>query len=274
MANWMAGLSLTAVVLTVLVSMLAAGLAGHGTRQLQDRWGKIQEDHSQESYLVGSMIGVLALLLAFSFGMALNRFEERRQLVVQEANAIGTSYLRSQFLDEPHRTRISNLLVNYTDNRVALASAKSVDQHRLLQTNDRLLTDIWAAVTAAGASAAARSISVPLVNSFNEVIDLDLERKIARQARVPAPVLILLYSFLVINAAVIGYVLEERRARIGALVFFLLLSLYAGIIADLNRPASGSIRESQEPMLILQASLKSQPPKVFDRYGSNSDAAP
>ena len=274
MANWMAGLSLTGVVLTVLASMLAAGLAGFGTRQLQDRWGKIKEDHSQESYLVGSMIGVLGLLMAFSFGMALNRYEERRQLVVQEANAIGTSYLRSQFLDEPHRTRLSNLLVNYTDNRIALASAASGDRDRLLQVNDQLLNDIWAAVTAAGTSAAARSISVPLVLSFNEVIDLDLERKIARQARVPAPVLMLLYSFLIINAAVIGYVLEESRARVGAVVFFVLLSLYVGIISDLNRPASGSVRESQEPMLMLQTSLKSQPPKSFDRYSSDSEAAP
>ena len=72
--------------------------------------------------------------------------------------------------------------------------------------------------------------------TFNEVIDLDTERKVARQVRVPAPVLLLLYGFLIMTAAVLGYVLDERRARIGAFVLFVLLSLYVGIIADLNRP--------------------------------------
>ena len=115
--------------------------------------------------------------------------------------------------------------------------------------------------------------------TFNEVIDLDTERKIARQVRVPAPVLLLLYGFLILTAAVLGYVLEERRARIGVFVLFILLSSYVSIIADLNRPTSGNIKESQEAMLMLQRSLRSQPPRVFDRFaappaavGSSSDA--
>jgi hypothetical protein len=69
-----------------------------------------------------------------------------------------------------------------------------------------------------------------------------------------------------LTAAVLGYVLEERRGRIGAGVLFVLLSLYVGVIADLNRPTSGNIREAQDAMLMLQASLKSQPPEAFDRY--------
>ena len=91
-------------------------IAGRGTGPRRAK----QEDHNQESYLVGSMLGLLALLLAFSFSMALDRYEERRHLVIQEANAIGTAYLRTQLLDEPHRARLSGLLVDYTDNRIAL----------------------------------------------------------------------------------------------------------------------------------------------------------
>lgn len=258
----------------VLASMLAALAAGHLARRLPALRLKPDEEKSQESFLLGGIIGVLGLLMAFSFGMAVNRFEERRLLVVQEANAIGTSYLRTQLLDEPHRSRISRLLVDYTDNRVALASAQASDRDRRLDTNDRLLADLWAAATAARESAASRSISVPLYNSYNELIDLDLERKVARQARVPAPILMLLFGYLVIVAGVIGYVLEERRAHVGALTFLLLLSLYAGVIADLNRPASGNIRESQAPMLLLQASLKSQPPSSFGRFMPAAERAP
>ena len=93
-------------------------IAGRGTGPRRAK----QEDHNQEGYLVGSLLGFLALLMAFSFSMALDRYEERRHLVIQEANAIGTAYLRTQLLDEPHRGRLSGLLVAYTDNRIALGT--------------------------------------------------------------------------------------------------------------------------------------------------------
>jgi hypothetical protein len=274
LTNWLSSLSLTGLTLFVLVTMLLAAFVGHGVHRWVRRRAKAgEEDHNQESYLVGSMLGFLALLMAFSFSMALDRYEERRNLVIQEANAIGTAYLRTQLLDEPHRGRLSGLLVAYTDNRIALGTGNHAGLDRQLAMNDRLLTDIWAAVTAARESANAHGITTAVLMTFNEVIDLDTERKVARQVRVPAPVLMLLYSFLIMTAAVVGYVLDERRARLGAFVLFVLLSMYVSIIADLNRPASGNIRESQEPMLMLQQSLKSQPPEAFDKFTASRQAA-
>ena len=269
--GWLSGLSLTGVMLFVLISLTLASLAGYAIRRFElRRAARLEEEveHSQESYLVGSMLGLLALLLAFSFSMALDRYEERRHLVVQEANAIGTAYLRAQMLDEPHRSRLSGLLVEYTDNRIELASASPGAGKPLVARNDRLLTDIWAAVTASRESALRQGITTALLMTYNEVIDLDTERKVARQMRVPTAVLMLLYGFLLMAALVLGYVLEERRGRMGAGVLFLILSLYIGIISDLSRPAAGSIIESQEPMVMLRASMKSQPPATFDRFRS------
>jgi hypothetical protein len=266
--QWFAGLSLIGLAVAIFASMLLASFIGYGARRLERRLIVRAEEpeHSQESYLVGGILGLLALLLAFSFSIALERFDERRHLVVKEANAIGTAYLRTQMLDEPHRSRLSGLLVNYTDNRIKLAGIAPAQLEAQMAINDRLLTDIWAAVSAARESALAHGISTPLLMTFNEVIDLDTERKISRKLHMPKEVLQLLFGFLILIAAVLGYVLEERRGRIGAAVLFLLLSLYVGIIADLNRPISGNIRESQEPMLMLRASLKAQPPAAFDRY--------
>ena len=270
--DWLSALSLRGLILFVFVSMLLAAFAGHAVH----RWVRHRDDaadkeeHNQESYLVGSMIGILALLMAFSFSMALDRYEERRHLVIQEANAIGTSYLRAQLLDEPHRGRLSRLLVEYTDNRIALGTGNHAGLDRQLAVNDKLLTDIWAAVVAARDSANSHGVTTAILITFNEVIDLDTERKVARQVRVPAPVLLLLYGFLILTAAVLGYVLEERRARIGVVVLFILLSLYVSIIADLNRPTSGSITESQEPMLMLRQSLRSQPPESFNKFSAQA----
>jgi hypothetical protein len=269
--GWLSSLSLTGVTLFVLISLTLASLVGNAIRQVEQRRAAIREEkveHTQESYLVGSMLGLLALLLAFSFSMALDRYEERRHLVVQEANAIGTAYLRAQMLDEPHRSRLSFLLVEYTDNRVELASSALGRGKPLLARNDRLLTDIWAAVAASRESALRHGITTALLMAYNEVIDLDTERKVARQMRVPTAVLLLLYGFLIMTGLVLGYVLEERRSRLGAGVLFLILSLYIGIISDLSRPAAGSIIESQEPMLMLRQSLKAQPPAAFDRFRS------
>ena len=266
--QWLAGLSLIGLAIAIFLAMLAASLVGYGARRLERHLIVRAEEpeRSQESYLVGGMIGLMALLLAFSFSIALDRFDERRHLVVQEANAIGTSYLRAQLLDEPHRSRLSGLLVAYTDNRIRLASIAPDQLNAQLAINDGLLTEIWSSVIASRESALAHGISVPLLNTFNEVIDLDTERKISRTLRMPTEVLQLLFGFLILTAAVLGYVLEDRRGRAGAIVLFLLLSLYVSVIADLNRPNSGNIRESQDAMLMLQASLKAQPPAAFDRY--------
>jgi hypothetical protein len=267
-AAWLGGLSIPVLVAIVFVVMVAVSLGGHGIRRFQN--ASDGGDHSQEGYLIGSALGFLALLMAFSFSMALGRYEERRHLVVQEANAIGTAYLRAQLLDEPHRSRLSGLLFQYTANRIALGTGNHSGLDGQIALNDRLLTDIWAAVTAARDSAAAHGISTPLLTSYNEVIDLDTERKMARQVRLPAPLTLMLFGFLLITAAVLGYVLEERRAKLGAFVLFFLLALYVGIIADLSRPAAGFVRESQEPMLALQASLRAQPPQSFDKFGAKA----
>ena len=130
LTNLLSSLPLTGLILFVLITMLLAAFVGHGVhrwvRRREKKAGET-EDHNQESYLVGSMSGLLALLMAFSFSMALDRYEERRHLVIQEANAIGTAYLRSQLLDEPHRARLSGLLVDYTDNRIALGTGSTRD---------------------------------------------------------------------------------------------------------------------------------------------------
>lgn len=273
LTEWFSGLPLGGVALIIFGSLVLAALFGFGVHKLELHMtrGRQESEQSQESYLIGAMIGVMALLLAFCFSMALDRYEERRHLVIQEANAIGTAYLRTQLLDEPHRARLSQLLVDYTDNRIKLATASPDNLASDMKRNDRLLTEIWAAVVAARESALRHGISTPLLMTFNEVIDLDTERKVSRTMRVPTPVLLLLYLYLTLVAAVLGYVLKEQRIRLcGA--FFVLLTIYVTVIADLNRPTSGTIQESQEPMLMLQASLKSQPPASFERY--RNEAAP
>src|SRR5271168_4650577 len=151
--DWLNDAPLPLLGLVLLGCMLACALATNAIRRYQERRDSsgagTHSSEGQEGYVVSAVLGLLALLLGFTFSLAVDRFEGRRQLVLEESNAIGTAFLRAQLLGEPHRTRLSQLLVTYTDNKIALAKAKPHQGARLLAIDDRLLTDIWAA-TAAG----------------------------------------------------------------------------------------------------------------------------
>jgi len=274
--DWLSSMSIVATGIFTLVVMVAAAGAGQLFRRLQARRARAEDPESepsvaQEGYLLSSSLGLLGLLLAFSFGMVLSRYEVRRELVTTEANAIGTAYLRTQLLDEPHRSRLSQLLVAYTDNRIKLATA--ADQNAYLATNDRLLTEIWAAVSAARESALAHGLTTSLLATYNEVIDLDTERKVAWQLRVPAEVLFLLLVFLAVTATFVGHQIDGPRGKRAAVVLFVLLALSITVIADINRPMSGRSEESQQAMRMLLASLKAQPPNAFDQFKTPLQAA-
>jgi len=269
LSDWLSGLSVPAIAVGTFSLMLIAAAVGQFVRRIQHRRAKGEERETdpsvaQEGYLLGSVLGLLGLLLAFTFGMALNRYETRRELVMKEANAIGTAYLRTQLLDEPYRGRLSKILVDYTENRIQLAAVGGGGGPRLVR-NDELLTAMWGAVKASRESALAHGLTTAMLMTFNEVIDLDAERKIAWDLRIPIEVLFLLIVYLSVTAAVVGHQVDGPRGRRAAFALFLLVSLSITIIADLNRPMSGHARESQKPMIMLLASLRSQPPTVFDR---------
>ena len=265
-----AELSPAAIGIGIFVSLLVAAAVGLALHVVRFRyWPATPEElgrqQTEQGYLVSGTLLLLGLLMAFTLSVSLDRFEHRRLLVVSEANAIGTAYLRSQILDEPHRERLSRLLVAYTDNRIRLGGGGG-DRAFLLARNDRLLTHIWAAVTAATPSATEKGITTPFLNTFNEVIDLDTERKVARQAKVPEAVLVTLYIFLIATAGVLGNVLGGTFQRLTGVFLLMLLTLTTGVIVDLNRPISGWIRESQQPLVMLQASLLREPRTAFDRF--------
>jgi hypothetical protein len=262
--EWFSLLPIPVLAVFLLAAALGAGYFGHWLRVRSAGFGS----DGQEGYIVSGVLGLLALMLGFTLAMAVDRFDARRSLVLEEANAIGTTYLRAQLLGEPHRTRLSNLLVDYTDNRIALATANRADGRALLANNDRMLTDLWAATSAAFDSVSNLDFSSAFVETVNNVIDLDAARKASRLAHVPAEVLMLLSVYIIVTAGVLGYVLMGFRGQLAGAFLIVLLSFSLLLIIDLERPTSGGIVESQRPMLLLREALRKQPPEVFDRWRS------
>ncbi|WP_312163787.1 hypothetical protein [Phenylobacterium sp.] len=264
--GWVDGAPILILGVAVLVLMLLAALTGATIRRRHERDRQGEALGEGEGYIVSGVLGLLALLLGFTFALAVDRFETRRALVLQEANAIGTTYLRTQLLEEPHRARISGLLVDYADNRLALAKAEFPEGRDLLARNDRLVTELWAATSSAFLTIKGLDFSSTYLDSMNNLIDLDAARKAARQVRVPTEVFVILVVYLVVTAGVLGYVFDGSRGRAAAVFMLLLLSMSLMLIIDIDRPRRGGIQEGQGPMEALLKSLKSEPPSVYDRY--------
>jgi hypothetical protein len=125
---------------------------------------------------------------------------------------------------------------------------------------------LWSATAAAFDSIRGLDFSSTFVSSVNTVIDLDASRRAARLARVPTEVFGVLLIYLVVTAALLGYVLLGWRTRIAGAVPLALLSVSFLLVIDIDRPTTGNIQETQGPMEQLQKSLHSQPPAVFDRW--------
>lgn len=210
--------------------------------------------------LQAGVMGLLALLLAFTFSMSATRYETRRQLVVDEANAIGATYLRSRMLAQPYPAQVAQLIRGYVDERIETYDA-GIDQQKVnvatLQSQ-RLETQLWSEAVGA---AAANPQPVPtglFISSLNEVIEIGAKRDAARDNHVPQPVQFFLFLVTILTLFLLGFGcgLGNHRNPVATTTVCLLISLAILVIMDLDRPRRGLITISQQPMLKLRTSVK------------------
>ena len=206
------------------------------------------------------MLGMLSLLLAFSFSMAQQRFDARKRLVVDEANAIGTTFLRAQWLPEPRRTEISKILREYVDLRLPTdMQTRNVEEivQRHSAQSDKLQDQLWLHAVEIAKTNPASPIAALFIATLNDMIDLQTKRLAAIRNHVPGIILLLLYLFAAFSILVSAYVSGFRGHQslfamflmIGMLTFFLFVSV------DLDRPQQGLITVNQEPLIGLQKKL-------------------
>lgn len=219
-------------------------------------------DRAEEGHvsaLVAAMLGLLALLLGFTFFMAVSRFDTRKALVLDEANAIGTTWLRARFLPSGQVEPAQALLQRYVSARLAFYDA-GIDPARLAAANTdatRIETELWALALAA-ADHDPRAVPTGLfVESLNDMIDLQEKRQTALDNHVPEAVILLLALVSGAALGLLGYGcgLARRRRLVSNMVFALLIVLVLATILDIDRPRRGLIQVSQDSMLRLQASM-------------------
>lgn len=259
---WLLGLLL----FILAVASAYGGMAlGRLISKLRGEGGELTD--SQQGYVVSSIFALLALLVAFTFGLAVDRYQTRRQLVVQQASTIEAVYLQAQLLGEPDRSRFSNLLVRYTENQLALARLRHDDSiaRKYLAESDGLLRDIWTATVPAFERIRTIDFSSTFVGSVTDLVKVDAERKAVRRSQIPTTILVALIFYTIVAAAVLGGVMKTRKGRQFTMVLLALNILALMLVTDINRPVEGTIHEPQAPMELMLARLKSNPPAVYQR---------
>ena len=245
--------------------LLAAILAANETGYRLGRWRRSEADigaKAQTNAIQAAMLGLLALLLGFTFSMALQRFDSRSQAALKEANAIGTAYLRTQLLPAAHREEAKDMIADYVSLRVA-ANKVDLTQTQVRRAQQREVEKAQDALWTLALDAAAtdpRPVTAGLfIQSLNDLIDAYGERNAALRKHVPEVVLFLLFAVFLIAGAVLGYSggLEGGRPFLATLSMSLLIVLVIFIIIDLDRPRRGLIEVSQESMLDLSEAVGS-----------------
>ncbi len=249
-----AEIPLALILLFVALLLFGAMELGlHGHRWLHRRPSAIRTEQVVPDHLVSAMLGLLALLLGFTFSLALSRYEARRELVVEEANAIGTTWLRAQLLEEPARSRLSPLLRDYADVRLAWShDAASVPKYEATGLAQQRL---WEQMGFALRHDSSQQLTRGLMDAMNESFDLASARSAARMAHIPSEVLLVLLVCALLTALLLGYVMQVRRHRAATMLLLLLVAMTLTMIIDLERPVAGAIRVSQQPLVDLRASI-------------------
>src|SRR3954471_7000067 len=178
-------------VVTIVIVLLSVEfgrrLARYQTRRFEgEKESSIGSIAGSTGAMVGAMLGLLAFMLAFTFGMATSFFQARREVVLSEANAIGTTYLRAAMLPESIATEARHLLREYVD--VRLEAAKGINVDQAVSHSEELHGRLWSQAIAASANDRS-PVTALFIQSLNEVIDLHAKRvMVALRTRIPPPI--------------------------------------------------------------------------------------
>ncbi|MDX6582008.1 MAG: hypothetical protein QOI10_1192 [Solirubrobacterales bacterium] len=235
---------------------------GHRVRHLSD---DLKEPFG---VLQGALLGVVGLILAFGLSLAVSRYENRRAAIVDEANTIGTTYLRAQTLPEPIRTRSLTVLVDYTESALRLSDTiPGSDQAKATAgTEGQLQRQLWALGGQALDTEPVASAARLYIETLNEMIDAQSTRIAALNNQVPIAVFVLEILGAALALGLLGaYLAIIGRGVVAVALASLLVSFLLLVIADLDRPTRGMIRVPDTALRNQLASMELPPAAAAPR---------
>jgi hypothetical protein len=242
------------ILLVVMIVLLGAFELGRWLSRRREASEQGRNLHSAN--VLNGMLTLLAFLLAFSFGITADQFERRRQIVLDEANAIGTTYLRSKYLPGPESEQMQRLLLDYVKLRVFDGDAGDLQQR--LARSESLHTDMWQVAVSLEQANPNSEFAGLFIVSLNQMIDLHESRTtVALQYRLPVIVMITLFLIALLTLLVMGYSAGLRSAGDALLTMSVVVAVAAVLvlIMDLDRPVQRSFSVSQQALIDVRDSL-------------------
>lgn len=244
-----------AITLVIVVLGVEAGYRlGHTAHRRSE-----DEKESPVSAISGAILALLAFVMAFTFAIVSDRYDARKGLVRDEANAIRTAYLRSNFLPEPDRSEAKALFREYVTLRLSAVQTGNLDQVRgVVVQSSQFQRQLWDVAVENARKDMNSDVAALYIESLNELIEVHTLRvAVGLQARVPIPLWLVLYALVILGMIGVGYqtAISGSRRSWAALILALSFSLVIVLIAYLDRPESRYLTVSQQPLIDLQAFL-------------------
>lgn len=250
------------IVAILFVALIVATESGYRIG-LRIGHGTSESSKSQVNSIQASILGVLALLLGFTFSLSLQRYDSRSQAVINEANAIGTVMLRTELLPESVRTESRDLVRKYLDHRIRAAGI-SLDhdgqRKEELKVSNKLLDSLWHLATRAADEVPNPVTTGLYIQALNDLIDAFGTRDAALNRHVPEVVLFLMFATFTLTATLVGYAagVSGNRASFATYILEILIVCLVFVIIDLDRPRRGLIEVSHQSLIELQENLPAQ----------------
>ncbi len=252
------GMPLLAVLAITIVVVLMAIEVGYrmGRWRISSK-GDGVESEAQLSATTGAHLALLAFIMAFSFSMAAGHYQDRRELIIADANAISTAYERADLIGAAESQMIADSLFEYVSVRASGTSVSEAEE--IVRRSEALHDEMWAAMKQLLAREQPTVLHSLLIQSLNEVSDVHDQRVAAGlKKRVPRILWAILAALLTLAMLGIGYFSGARgsRNRIASTTLAVSFSLVLLMIADLDRPTGGTVRSDQSPLIDLRDRLQ------------------
>jgi hypothetical protein len=245
---------LVVFVVAFLVQWLAAWAGG---RWLAKRYGLEEGAREDFNVILAAALTLLALIVGFSFSMAIGRYDQRKNLEEEEANAIGTEYVRADLLPAADAAKVRGLLRRYLDERILYYATRAEDEVREIDARtSKLQAELWAAVVRPTAKNR-DPVAALILSGMNDVLNSQGYAQAAWWNRIPRSAWVLMLAIAVCCNILLGYgSLSIREKKPLVLVLPLVVSIAYLLIADIDSPRGGLIRVQPQNLYALAASLR------------------
>lgn len=248
---------------TLCVSVVIGALLRRRRRNLD------RDTHENYTVILGAALTLLGLIIGFSFSMATNRYDQRKNYEEAEANAIGTEYLRADLLPATDAEKVRALLAKYVDERILFYTDRDKQERgRVNAYTAQLQNELWSVVKNA-AALQPTPVNALVVSGMNDVLNSQGYTQAAWWYRIPGAAWVLMISIAVFCNLMVGYGIRDLKAELRLIpILPLIVSIAIYLIADIDSPRGGEVRVAPVNLTSLSESIHAQAkmiPRQIDR---------